>query len=244
MPTDRPQIEASVTPPLGQRLRPREMNTPSKWKGILSNATMYHHARHFATGGMPFERWTELYGLTDTNQRIADLGCGPADILRYLSRGRRPAFYLGVDISEKYLQAARERSDACGIDAEFIPMDLTRLTTDAEVQERIVQLLEQHRITRVLLLGVLHHIDDASALQTLNLVESVRTVQTMITQDVIRVPGSWINNRYCDMDRGGYIRDEAGYDSLISRSDWPRHSKFWSSPKLRFLRYVHYELSK
>jgi SAM-dependent methyltransferase len=220
------------------------MNMASKWKGILSNATLYHHARHLVTGGLPFLQWTELYGLTDTNQRVADLGCGPADILRYLSSGRRPAFYLGVDISEKYLQAARQRSDACGIDAELIPMDLSRLPTDAEVQRRIVKLLEQHRITRVLLLGVLHHIDDASALQTLNLVESVRTVQTMITQDVIRVPGSWINNRYCDMDRGGYIRDEAGYDTLISGSDWPRHCKFWSSPKLPFLRYVHYELSK
>jgi hypothetical protein len=66
----------------------------------------------------------------------------------------------------------------------------------------------------------------------------------MITQDVIRVPGSWINNRYCDMDRGGHIREEAGYDALISRSDWPRHSKFWSSPKLPFLRYIHYELGR
>jgi hypothetical protein len=96
----------------------------------------------------------------------------------------------------------------------------------------------------VLLLGVIHHIDDASALQTLNLVKGVRTVQTMITQDVIRVPGLWINNRYCDMDRGDHIRNEAGYDSLISRSDWPKHRKFWTSPKLPFLRYIHYEMSK
>ena len=220
----------------------------SKWKDILSNATLYHHARNLATGGLPFSRWTELYGLTDANQRVADLGCGPADILRYLSRGCRPAFYLGVDISENYLQAARQRCNACGVDAELIPLDLAGLPTDSQVQRHIVRLLEKHRITRVLLLGVLHHIDDASALQTLNLVQGVRTVRTMITQDVVRVsgsvPGSWINNRYCDLDRGAHIRSEAAYDSLISRCDWPKHSKFWTSPKLPFLHYIHYELSK
>jgi len=217
---------------------------PSKAKDILSNATMYHYARYIVTGGLPFSQWTELYGLTDANQRVADLGCGPADILRYLSQTRRPAFYLGIDISEEYLQAARQRADGCGVDAELIAMDLTRLPADAKVQRRLVELLAERRITRVLLLGVIHHIDDTSALQTLNLVAGVRTVQTMITQDVIRIPGLWINNRYCDMDRGTYIRDETGYDSLISRSDWPKLRKFWTSPKLPFLRYIHYEMSK
>ncbi len=222
----------------------REISMSSKWKDILSNATMYHYARHMVTGGLPFSQWTELYGLTDPNERVADLGCGPADILRYLSRDRRPAFYLGVDISEEYLQAARQRSDACGVDAELIAMDLTRLPIDTEVQRQLVELLDRHRITRVLLLGVIHHIDDASALQTLNLVEGVQTVQTMVTQDVIRVPGLWINNRYCDMDRGILIRNEAEYDSLISRSNWPRHRKFWTSPRLPVQRYIHYEMSK
>ena len=213
-------------------------------EGILSNATLFHYVRHIVTGGLPFSRWTELYGLTDPNQRIADLGCGPADILRYLSHGRLPAFYLGVDISEKYLQVARKRCDACGVDAELIAMDLSRLPTDQEAERQIVKLLEQHRITRVLLLGILHHIDDASVLKTLNLVERVPAVRTMITFDSIRVPGLWINNRYCDMDRGIHIRSEAEYDSLISRSNWPRHRKFWTSPRLPVQRYIHYEMSK
>lgn len=216
----------------------------SKWKGILSNATLYHYARQIVTGGLPLLQWSELYGLTDAKQRIADLGCGPADILRYLSRTRRPAFYLGIDVSEGYLRAARQRSEKCNVDAELVAMDLSRLPTDSNVQQRLVELLEEHRITRVLLMGVIHHIDDASALQTLNLVAGVRTVQNMITQDVIRIPGAWINNRYCDADRGVHIRDEGGYDSLISRSAWPKHRKFWSSPRLRFVKYIHYELSR
>lgn len=217
---------------------------PAKWKSILKSPTVYHYARHMATGGLPFGKWARLYGLMDSQQRVADLGCGPADILRYLSADHRPEFYLGMDISDEYLDAARRRAAAAGCPAELLNIDLTRIPTDAALRDRIVDLLEQHRITRVLLLGVIHHIDDESAVTTLNMVHRASTVRTMVTQDVVRIPGRRVNNYYCRMDRGEFIRTEDQYDALMHRTSWPDRRTFWTSPQLPFLRYLHYELRK
>ncbi|MGH8521852.1 MAG: methyltransferase domain-containing protein [Gammaproteobacteria bacterium] len=183
-----------------------------KWKNILAHPTMYHYARHFATGGLPFRKWTELYGLTDTNERVADLGCGPCDILRYVSPQCRLAFYLGIDISEEYLDAARRRAAVAKLDAKFPrggPYEFTHGCPRAATLVRTVGQTPYHTGAAA---GVIHHIDDASALTTLNLMHALPTVRSMVTQDIIRIPGHSINNRYCDMDRGEHIRDEAGYD--------------------------------
>lgn len=216
----------------------------AKWKSILKSPTVYHYARHMATGGLPIRQWAELGGLFDKNERVADLGCGPSDILRYVSPRRRPDFYLGLDISDEYLDAARRRAVKAGCSAEFLNIDLTRIPVDAALRERIIALLTEHRITRVLFFGVIHHIDDDSALTTLNMVHSAPTVRTMVTQDVIRMPGHRINNRYCDMDRGEFIRDEAGYDGLMARTAWLNRRKAWTHPGLSAVHYIHYVLSK
>lgn len=197
-----------------------------------------------ATGGLPIRKWAELGGLFDPNERVADLGCGPADILRYVSQDRRPSFYLGLDISDEYLAAARKRARVVGCDSAFLNVDLTAIPTSESIRDQIISLLEEHKITRVMLFGVIHHIDDESVKTTLNMVHRARTVHAMATQDVIRIPGARINNRYCDMDRGEYIREEAGYDAIIASTKWPQALKIWTQPGLRSIQYIHYLLSK
>ncbi|MBX7246807.1 MAG: class I SAM-dependent methyltransferase [Candidatus Sumerlaeaceae bacterium] len=214
-------------------------------KSILSNATCYHYFRQALTGGMPFHDWVSMYGFQNEGERIADLGCGPADILRFLKpRAPKPEFYLGIDLSEKYLDSARARARAAGLNSECLALDLEKLPTDSSIQKTLMDLLQKHRITRVLLMGVLHHIDDASALTTLNLVHAVETVRCMMTSDVVRIPGARINNFYLMMDRGQFIRPESGYDELVATSSWEKSSKIWSSPRLSAIRYLHYKLEK
>ncbi len=152
---------------------------------FLANPTFYHYIRQIATGGLPFRQWVRLYGLDSPTERVADLGCGPADILRYLDGSHRPEFYLGIDISQPYLEAARHRAGAAGIPARFLKLDLDRLPSDPSVQQSLVELLEAEQIKRVLLLGVLHHIPDDSAATTLELIHRVPCVESLITQDVI-----------------------------------------------------------
>ena len=211
---------------------------------LLATPTCYHYLRQVLTGGMPFRSWVDLYGLSSPEQRVADLGCGPADILRYVKADRRPAFYLGVDVSGRYLDAARRRAARAGVPADFVQMDLSRAAIDLPFREALVRLLEQHRITRVLLLGVLHHVDDEAALRTLDLVASASGVRSLVTIDVVYLPNERVNNWLCARDRGRHVRDEAGYDALAARCAWPRHRKFWTSPNLRFIKYLHYDFSK
>src|SRR6266516_2555126 len=174
---------------------------------LLSSPSIYHYLRQIATGGMPFEHWVDLYGLSDPHERVADIGCGPSDILRYLDDESRPAFYLGVDISERYLDMARKKARSLGLDAELIRMDLGRLPNDPGVQSELIEALEKHRITRVLLLGVIHHISDEAALTTLGLAHEIATVGSLITSDVVYLPGRRLNNLLCDWDRGEFVRD-------------------------------------
>ena len=193
---------------------------------------------------MPFGKWVEMYGLDDPSERVADLGCGPCDILRYLSAGRRPEFYLGVDISDEYLDAARKRVVRAGVDAKFVVIDLERMPGSPELQQELVSLLEENGITRVLLMGVIHHIDDASARTTLDVIHRAVTVRCLVTSDVITVPGNSLNNLYCKMDRGESIRDEAGYDVIVADSAWRAHCKMWTSPGASFVKYIHYMFEK
>ena len=212
-------------------------------KLLLSNPGMYHHLRQLLTGGMPFRRWIDLYGFNDPHQRIADLGCGPADMLRY-TESPRPEFYLGVDISAPYLQTAAKRAEGAQLSSEFVRMDLDRLPHDEEVQAELVETLEKHQITRILLLGVLHHINDDSARTTLDLAHSVPTVKDLFTSDVLYVEGNRLNNKLCDWDRGEFVRDEAGYDALAASSAWPGSEKVFTSPRFSFIKYIHYRLTK
>lgn len=213
-------------------------------KRILSHPVCYHYIRQIMTGGLPFREWIRLYGFDDPHQCIADLGCGPADILRYLSPDCRPGFYMGVDISERYLDSARRRAAKAGVDAEFYALDLARLPHDREVQKRLVDLLESRKISRVLLMGVLHHIDDQSARTTLETIYQAATVQSLIIADVVKIQGRFLNNMYCRMDRGEFIRSEAGYDALIAKSAWRIRSKHWTTPGASFVKNLHYILEK
>lgn len=211
---------------------------------LLSNPSLYHYLRQILTGGMPFDDWVRLYGFNDPSRRIADLGCGPADMLRFLGDGRRPEFYLGVDISQPYLDAARARADRAEVDSEFVRMDLDRLPSDPEVQAELTELLETRGVTRVLLLGVIHHIPDDSARTTLNLAHGVRSVSDLFTSDVVYVPDQRLNNVLCDWDRGEYVRDEHAYDTLAASSAWPFFEKTFTLPRFSFIKYLHYRLSK
>ena len=213
-------------------------------KRILNHPSCYYYIRQIMTGGLPFREWVPFYGLDDAGARLADLGCGPADILRYVSPGCRPGFYLGIDISDRYLDSARRRAARAGLNAEFYALDLARLPHDREVQRRLVGLLEDRMISRVLLLGVLHHIDDESALATLNIVHQAATVRSLITADVVEIPGRFLNNWYCRMDRGIFIRQEAGYAALIRRSAWRISGKRWTTHCASLAKNLHYVLEK
>lgn len=216
----------------------------SLMKSLLSDPRFYYYARQFAVFGLPFREWVALYHLNRKDERIADIGCGPADILRYLNVDSKPGYYLGIDISEKYLEHARVRARKLSIPSDFVVMDLETLSCSVDIQGRLMTLLENKIISTVLLLGVLHHIDDAAATALMNSLFKVDSVQTIITQDVLTIPGNFINNFFASRDRGRFVRTESAYDTLIRSCQWKCVEKHWTQPGISSLNYIHYKLSR
>ena len=213
-------------------------------KRFLDVPPIYHYGRHLMTGGLPFRQWVKLYGLDDPNERIADIGAGPADILRYVRRDRLPEFYLAIDVDERLHRRGRRRAAAKSLRAAFVLMDLRRLPTDAAVRRQLLETIEEHRITRVLLLGLLHHINDEAAISTLRLVREASTVRTIVTQDPIRLEHGGLNNFLVARDRGEHVRIEAASDALFAASGWSNVRKTFTHPGLRSITYVHYTASR
>ena len=219
-------------------------STPSLLHRLLASPTLYHALRHGLLGGLPFKEWVTLYGLDDPNQRVADLGCGPADILRYVPAAHQPAAYLGIDFDADYLARAGALATRLKLNATFVNIDLTKLSTDPATQQQLTGLLERERIDRVLLLGVIHHLDDASARSTLDLIFSVPSVKTVVTQDVAVVPGHGVNNFLAARDRGQFVRTEPQYQVLLASTRWPDRRVTWTRPGFRVAKYIHFTLTR
>jgi len=212
-------------------------------RSILSNPSAYHYLRQVMTLGLPFREWVSKYGLDQKDVRVADIGCGPSDVLRYVHGSRGQAFYLGLDLSEVYLRSARARAAKAKLNAEFVQIDLARMPTDSGVRERVRSLLDQYAIDRVLLLGVIHHLDDAAVRQTLDLIFDTK-VQSVVTQDITFLPGRPINNLFCRWDRGQHVRTSEQYEALFRTTKWPTFEKSFTTPGARNYQFIHYVLGR
>jgi SAM-dependent methyltransferase len=182
--------------------------------------------------------------MNQRNERIADIGCGPADILRFIDPMLKPEYYLGIDISEDYISQAAKKAEQLQMRADFMTLDLEKLPHSDFVQGQLTTLLEQKKISTVLLLGVIHHIDDEAVSLIMNLFGQIKSIKRVITQDVLSIPGNHINNFYASLDRGMYIRDEPALDLLIKKFEWGKIEKVWTNPGINSIKYIHYKLSK
>ena len=129
---------------------------------------------------------------------ILDIGCGPAGILAYLP----DVDYYGFDISESYIAKAKETYGSKG---HFFAKQITDDDIDSLPEFDVV-----------LLSGVLHHVDDGTAVQILKLAyQALKPGARLITIDGCLVEGQNIFARYLiKHDRGKNIKTEDGYVEL------------------------------
>lgn len=133
-----------------------------------------------------------------SGDHILDIGCGPADLLPFLP----DINYIGFDISPDYINAARKRF---GDRATFICEPVTTAT-----------LPKQEYFDLVLAIGILHHLNDAEAIQLFHLAHTaLRPGGRLITFDGVYVTGQspiarWIISK----DRGQNVRTTEGYLQL------------------------------
>ena len=137
-----------------------------------------------------------------TGERILDIGCGPADVLRWLP----PVDYTGVDPSELCIQACEQRHAGRG---HFVCGSANDLAaTGPEPYDT------------VLMLGVLHHMDDQEARDTAALAARLlRPGGRLVSLDTCRWPGRPLMARLLSRaDRGAWVRDRDGYTALVQPS--------------------------
>ncbi len=135
------------------------------------------------------------------NMNVLDIGCGPADILELMP----DVNYWGYDISEPYISHAKLKYGSRG---NFT----CKIFTEAEA-------IKLPKFDVVIMIGVLHHLDDIEAINLLSLLhQTIKPGGRLVTLDASYSEGQNPISKYLiSKDRGKNVRDEAGYSKLIQR---------------------------
>ena len=135
---------------------------------------------------------------------VLDIGCGPADLLAYFPEG---VTYWGFDISENYIQKAKSKYGNKGhFVCKFLDLaDLEKLP----------------KFDKVVLTGVLHHVDDEMAKKIIALAHKAlkNGGGKMFSIDPCYAKGqSPIARFLISKDRGQKVREDSGYRKLASKT--------------------------
>ncbi len=168
-------------------------------RSILSNPTMYEAVQRIMGAHSLRKYIVEQYVTPHKVERILDIGCGPADILSYLP----DIEYYGFDISEQYINEAKSKYGNRGV---FSSEYLT--SSDLDILPKF---------DMVILIGVLHHLDDADAANIIGLAhKALGAGGRLVTIDGCLVDGqNPIARKLIQLDRGQNIREEEGYYQLV-----------------------------
>lgn len=145
-------------------------------------------------------------GPLSPDTRVLDVGCGTGDICGYLP----PVRYVGVDLSDRYIAAARR---AHGDRGEFLVLSADGLAG-----------LKEQAFDVVLAIGLVHHLTDAQVRQMItDVTRLIGANGRAMFVDPVFVPGqhplaAWM----IQQDRGRFVRNEAAYHALSAEgfSNW------------------------
>jgi SAM-dependent methyltransferase len=172
---------------------------PWNIKKLLSSPTAYEMLQTLFGYRARFAR---DYVRAPEHARILDIGCGPARILDYLPHNVQ---YVGFDMSERYIAAARARY---GHRADFHCALVGTQDIDIEPCDL------------ALAVGVLHHLDDAAA-ETLfeGASAHLKCEGTLVTLDPAFAADQCRAARwFASHDRGSHVRSVEEYMCLAGRT--------------------------
>lgn len=168
-------------------------------RSILSQPIVYSAFQRFMGAEKDRDLYVNGFLLPSAGMRVLDIGCGPADILRCLP----DVEYYGFDISERYIERARQSFGsrrALFTCKHLCPDDLAILP----------------KFDRIIAIGLLHHLDDDTAQAVMRMASSrLAPGGRMVTLDPCLSDDQSIVSRWLvKSDRGQNVRTRAGYEDL------------------------------
>lgn len=168
-------------------------------RAVLSHPFIYSVFQSFMGGHKARQDFVANWVRPFPGMKVLDVGCGPADILDYLP----DVDYWGFDISENYINHARQRFGARG---NFHCKQL-----------RMMDLEGMPSFDVILAISLLHHLDDTAALDIVRLAsKALKTGGRLLTIDpCLDSSQNPIARFLVRNDRGRNVRDKAGYKALV-----------------------------
>lgn len=195
--------------------------TTERLRVLLSHPLVYRWFQNALGANRARKVFATEYVRPMTNQKILDIGCGPADILMYLPE----VHYTGVDLSEKYIKQAVKNFGDRG---NFFVCDLSEIAIQAHEYFDII-------VTS----GFLHHLADNHVKELFLMAKNMlKNGGRLITIDPCYTADQPMLAKYLmGKDRGRYVRDAAGYLGL-ARDAFPQVTHRVRSDLLR-IPYTH-----
>ncbi|MGA7936740.1 MAG: class I SAM-dependent methyltransferase [Kovacikia sp.] len=171
-------------------------------RSVLSIPDIYSLFGQMIGGASGRKIFVREYIRPKRGDRMLDIGCGPGDIVPYLTESVE---YLGFDASQEYIESARKRF---GDRATFICEPVSTKTLE-----------QQSYFDIVLAVGILHHLDDAEALQLFHLAKAaLKPGGRLITLDGVYIDKQSFCARYIiSKDRGQNVRTKAEYLAIATQ---------------------------
>ena len=163
------------------------------FQGISETAVGYRQIQSSVGGRRLWLRFVHQY--LRPGEEILDIGCGTADVAAFLPQG---CAYRGIDLSLPYIIHARSRYS----EFEFTQGDWSSASQKSQT---------------VLMLGVLHHLNDQSAAAALeHAFALVKPGGRLITLDGVRCTGRGrVEEIFYAIDRGKYVRSLEAYAKMF-----------------------------
>ena len=146
-----------------------------------------------------------------TDAKVLDIGCGPAEILNNFPKIK----YYGYDINPIYINSAKKKFTNRG---KFFCKEFTKN-----------EIKHLPKFDHILLLGVLHHLDDEKINDLIkNLKKILKKRGNIITLDNIFINNQNLVAKFLiQMDKGENVRSKKGYLKILKKHFKEVNSKIY-----------------
>jgi len=200
---------------------PMNLTARKATHAIFSDPKRYVWIRTLFLGGLPTRPVLTLLTATPDDV-IVDGGCGDG----FLAEQIPFAKYLGIDSDAVSIEHANRR----GVPhATFICCNVLDYP------------YEQYRPSKVILYGLLHHLNDADCIRLLNSLAS-SVSKWIVTLDPIYTKYHLVNNILCKLDRGQYVRTEAEMLKLLKQTQLAIDQKITHYATTKIAKYALFRL--